>query len=144
DASGSSCQLSGVGFMTTPTVLHRFTLGATASRWYINAGFAPGTTILAFTTPYTTVGDIHNDLRVGYAQCLTGTIVLGTLVMVSGGIGHIDLIAAQGFANIIYTDCSSGEHPATGGNAYMNGSNNCGEIDAVEPSTWGQVKSLYR
>ena len=42
--------------------------------------------------------------------------------------------------NIIYTDCSFGEHPATGGIGYVG--HDC--PIAVEPATWGKVKSLYR
>jgi hypothetical protein len=143
DNTGASCSLNVAGFSTTPTVIHKFSTGATASRWYIDSSLGGGASILAFTTSYTTVGDIHNDLSVGYGNCFTGSIVLGTLVMTGGAPGQLDVKTAIGQTNIIYTDCSFGEHQATGGTAYINSTGNCHEV-ATENSTWGQVKALYR
>jgi hypothetical protein len=49
-----------------------------------------------------------------------------------------------------YVDCAFAEFPATAGQGVTinpDGSCPCGQLNqplATEPSTWGQVKSLYR
>jgi hypothetical protein len=141
DASGASCSLAG-GFTTGTTVIHKFaTAGTTGSRWYIDSSTLVGG-IFAFSTGFTTVGSYTNDLSVGYGACNTGSLVIGTLLMNATG-GSMTVKAAIGQSTIIVTDCNFGEKPATGGTAYVAGTGNCGEV-ATEPSTWGQVKALYR
>jgi hypothetical protein len=74
--------------------------------------------------------------------CLSGSIVVGCIVgNLTPGPGSI--VPAQGFPFIIYAGCDFTEKTATGGLFYVDGTGPCGEV-ATEPSTWGQVKALYR
>ena len=141
DASGASCALAS-GFNSTATVIHKQTAGATGSRFKIT--LPAGSNLFAFNTGFTPVGALGSDLSLGYGQCLSPTIVLGTIVAILAP-GTIYVLPADGFPNIIYTNCSFAELPATGGTAYVLPSNgSCGEPSATEQSTWGQVKALYR
>ena len=138
DPTGSSCSLApGQNFGVT--VIEKFSLGSTGVRFGINFG---GNIYLAKTTPFTPVGDLPGDLSLAYGQCLNGSIVLATLFtqLIAG---TLQVVPAQAFANIIYTDCNFGEYPGTGGTAYVGTTGNCNEV-ATESSTWGQVKALYR
>ena len=138
DATGSSCLLP-AGFTTTCAVVHRYSLGATASRWYIDSSSLIGA-VFAFSTSYTTTGSFDNILSVGYGTCLTGTFPLGTLIMATTS----GWLSIKGFPGVIYTDCNLVEHSATAGRACVGcGADPC-PILAAEPSTWGRVKSLYR
>ncbi len=154
DASGSSCNLGSPGFNTTATMIHKFSAGATGSRFKV--AFPPGSSFFAFNTQFTPVGLLTMDLSLGYGQCLSGCIVLGSIVAILGA-GQATVLPADTFPNIIYTNCLFAELPATGGQAYVGGSENCSEVlqmqgnavladctVAVAPSTWGSVKSLYR
>jgi hypothetical protein len=142
DASGTSCSII-AGFTSGSTVIHKQTPGTTGSRWYLDAsGLAGG--IFAFNANYNTVGNYANDLSIAYGQCLAGPLVLGTILMNATG-GVIVVKPAQGFTDIIVTACDFGEHPASGGQAFVGVvSTNCLEPLATEQSTWGQVKALYR
>jgi hypothetical protein len=145
DGSGGDCHLTGPGFNTTAAVVEKFTLGSTGCRFYLDVVNAPGTLIFAFATPFVPVGDIKSDLSVGYGGCQgPGSVVVGTMVIQLGGSGYMDILPATGFPNILYTDCNFAEKPATGGRAWINNpTGQCNEV-ATQPSTWGQVKALYR
>jgi len=139
DATGSSCNLGAPNvFSQTATIIHRFSTGATGS--HFKAAFPSGTSVFAFTSPYTVVGNLISDLSLGYGQCLTGSIVLGTIKAVYQA-GTAQIVPADTFAFVTYTDCSFVGHLAIGGRAYI-GPGDC--IIAVESSTWGGVKALYR
>lgn len=139
DATGASCDIP-VGFQSNVSVIHKFSAGGTGSRWSLP--LPAGTNFFSFSTPFTPVGNMLTDLSLGYGQCLNGSIVLGQIVAILTP-GAIQVVAAQGFPGIIYTNCSFAELPATGGSGYIGGTGNCNEV-ATEPSTWGQVKALYR
>ena len=142
DGTGTSCALGNIAgqFSPTATVIHRFTAGATGSRFKVT--FPPGTAFFGFNTPYVPVGALNSDLSLGYGQCLSGMIVLGTINAVYGaGTGTVEKADLQPI--ILFTDCVFAELPATGGNFYVGGSDYCGSTP-VEPSTWGSVQALYR
>jgi hypothetical protein len=141
DATGTTCVLSS-GVTTTSAVIHKFSQGATGSRWHIDASDLTGT-IVTFSTPYSTVGSVNSDLTVDYGTCLSGSIVLGTLLMNATG-GTLSVRPALFFTDILYADCSFGEHYASGGHACVACSDPCGVADATEAATWGSVKALYR
>jgi len=144
DASGASCVLA-PGFNNgTSTVLHKFSAGATACRF--KATLPPGSSLFGFTptTPFVPVGVMTSDLSIGYGACYTGTIVVGTFAAILGA-GTITVEPADGFPTILAVDCNFVEFNITGGVAYVGGSEtNCQEPNATEPTTWGQVKALYR
>jgi hypothetical protein len=141
DGTGSSCTIA-AGFTSGSTVIHQQTPGTTGSRWYLDSSGLVGG-IFAFNANYNTVGNYANDLSIAYGQCLAGPIVLGTILMNATG-GVIVVKPAQGFLDIIVTACDFGEHPASGGFAYIGGTGICQTPFATEQSTWGQVKALYR
>jgi len=143
DGTGSSCALGNIAgqFNPTATVVQRTTTGATGSRFKVT--FPVGTAFFGFNTPFVPVGALNTDLSLGYGTCISGTIVLGTINAIYGaGTGTLEKADLQ--AKIIYTDCNFGEYEATGGFFYVNSTGPCEQIIATEPSTWGQVKSLYR
>jgi len=143
DNTGSSCALGNIAgqFSPTATIIHTSPGGATGSRFKVT--FPAGTAFFGFNSPFVPVGALNTDLSLGYGSCITGSIVLGTINAIYGaGTGKLEKADLQ--SQIIYTDCSFGEYPATGGYFYVNSTGPCTDIVATEPSTWGQVKSLYR
>jgi len=141
DGTGASCGLGAAGsFNPNAAVIHKFTVGATGSRFKVV--FPPGTSFFGFNSPFVPVGQLNSDISLGYGQCLSGNIVLGTINAIYGaGVGSVTAADLQPI--ILYTDCSFGEYPATGGTFYVGTTGPCNEV-ATEPSTWGQVKALYR
>ena len=142
DETGTSCNIA-AGFSTTAAIIHKFSVGATGARFKLDLSLAPGSTVFAFNTPYVPIGNVTSDLSLGYGQCLTGSFSLGTLVAIWAP-GAISIVPADAFPNIIYTNCDFAELTATGGHASINGDGHGCDFDAVEASTWGKVKSLYR
>lgn len=147
DATGSSCVFTGAGyplFTSSAAVIEKFSAGTTGCRFKVD--FPGANDFLAFNTPYVPIGQLNHDLSLAYGQCLNGDVVLGSIIAnLSQGVGNI--IPAEGFTNIIYTDCNFGEINATGGSFYVgvvDPTGNCNLPNAVQPSTWGQVKALYR
>ena len=139
DATGTNCAIA-PGFSSTATVIHRFTSGATGSRFKVE--LPAGTQFFSFATTYVPIGSLPSDLSLGYGQCLTSSIALGTIVAIWAN-GEIKVLAADGFPNIIVTDCVFAELPATGATSYVQST----PVDCTTPtdqSTWGKVKSLYR
>ena len=58
--------------------------------------------------------------------------------------GNLYVVPADGLTDIIYTDCAFVNMPSTGGYAVIGGGADPCVIIAVQPSTWGSVKALYR
>jgi hypothetical protein len=139
DAGGSSCYLGAPGvFSAMATVIHKFSEGATGSRFKVM--FPAGTTFFAFNTSLVPVGSLPNDLSLGYGTCLSGSIVLGTILAIYSA-GLVQVLPSDLFTDIIYTDCSFAELPASGGYATVGSQCDAG---AIEASTWAGVKALYR
>lgn len=141
DNSGASCSLA-AGFQsgTTAAVIEKFSAGTTGSRFKVT--LPAGSSFFSFSTPFTPIGTLTSDLSLGYGLCLNGSVVLGNIIAIMNP-GSGQVLPADLFTNIIYTNCEFAELPATGGTYYVGGSGNCNEI-ATEPTTWGQVKALYR
>ena len=110
DGTGSSCYIGAAGvFSPTATVIHKFSAGATGSRFKVT--FPPGTVFFGFNTPYVPVGALNTDLSLGYGTCLTGSIVLGTINAIYGsGPGQVEKADLQPI--ILYTDCLFAELPS--------------------------------
>jgi hypothetical protein len=139
DCTGTSCSIA-AGFTSTTALVEKFSTGTTGCR--LKVTFPAGTTFFAFTSPFVPIGNLTTDLSLGYGACLTGTTCLGTITAILAP-GTISVVAADGFNCIIYTDCSFGEYCGHGGTAYVGTTGNCNEVP-THPSTWGQVKALYR
>jgi hypothetical protein len=142
DASGSSCNLGPAGFNTTATLIHKFTLGATGSRFRVT--FPAGSTFFGFNTPYSGVGDFLTDYQLAYGQCQLGTVLLGTIVAILTE-GIVAVTPPAGWTHIDAVNCSYEYAFATAGDAYVGPIPGpwCGAV-AVQSSTWGAVKALYR
>jgi hypothetical protein len=143
DASGQSCTLA-LGFNPNVTVIEKFSTGTTGCRFRVDFG---GNNNFGFNTPWVPVGAVASDLSLAYGSCQTGSVVLGTLTMNNTIPGSLLRVLPAGlFSNIIYTNCSFAELPATGGKARVGsgGEVYCEDPFATQPSTWGGVKALYR
>jgi hypothetical protein len=144
DATSSSCQFA-TGFTSSATVVHRCTYGATGSRFKVT--LPAGSAFFGFNTGFVPTGTLTSDLSLWYGQCLNGNIVLGTIIAILA-FGEVRVQAADGFANITYTNCLSAELPEAGNVAWVGipGGSFCGDCTPlpVESSTWGSVKALYR
>jgi hypothetical protein len=140
DPTGSVCNLA-PGFSTTATIIHKFSAGATASRFRMELN--PGSVFFAISTPYVTIGGLDTDISIGYGACLTGSFPLGTIVALWAP-GTVSIVAAFGQSNIIYADCNFAERIATGGHTSINGDGHGCDFDPVQPTSWGKVKALYR
>jgi hypothetical protein len=57
--------------------------------------------------------------------------------------GYIEVVGAHDQPTPVYMDCSGNPNPATGGRAYIGSEDVCEPL-AIESSTWGRVKALYR
>jgi len=141
DCTGGSCLLV-PGFTSTAAVVHKFSLGTTLSRW--KAVFPAGSNVFSFTTQnsYPSIGTATSDIAVAYGTCLTGSFCVGTFAAILAP-GEIVLTVADGQPFIIWASCDFGEHPGTGGSAWVGLTGDCREV-ATEQSTWGSVKALYR
>ena len=140
DATGQSCNIGFPGqFNPNATVIHKFASGATGSSF----GFTcpPGTAFFGFNSPYYICEFDCDHFSLGYGQCRTGSIVLGTINAIYG-VGTVQVVHSDSFSDIIYADCSFELKVATGGSAYVGTTGDC--TVAVEQSTWGSVKVLYR
>ena len=149
DVTGSSCNLSGAAYTETTAIIHKFAVGASASRFRVDHSAATGIIIvgLAVPNPSVPVGSIETDMEVIYGSCRTGSVLVGNLqiLWLSGPAGTLSVVKPQLFPTVTWFDCANLDHAATGGHATIGGSNsNCGEPTPVEASTWGLVKALYR
>lgn len=144
DASGTTCTLAS-GFSTTATVIHKQTPGTIGSLFGISTASAPGSTLFAFNSSYTSVC-VNPPCPFLYGACVQGSIVVGTIVAALGNTGFLEVVGVGGNATPIVVDCNQEAHSALGGRGYINSfPPECtpGDI-AVENSTWGSVKALYR
>jgi hypothetical protein len=144
DATGSSCGLN-TGFTTTATVMHKFTPGATASRFRLQ--LPAGSAFFAFNSQYQVLGSILDDGTVQYGQCLNGSFPIGTITAILTQ-GVLWVRPVDGQAYVLTADCSFVEQIAACGSAavgygYSPYCDSCLTL-ATEQSTWGAVKSLYR
>jgi hypothetical protein len=141
DGTGSGCNF-GVGFNSTATIIHKFSTGATGSRFKVI--FPAGSVFIAFNTAFTTVGTLTSDVSVQYDECLTGTIVLGSMVTILNP-GMMSVAPVNSLTTVTYTDCSHEDKYASAGQASVGAAfDPCLPPDPVESSTWGKVKALYR
>ena len=87
----------------------------------------------------------ESGITVSYGQCLNGAWGIGTLVGILAP-GQICVMPADGFSDVMVADCDFVETTAFGASAMVGGyceGYSCEPV-AVESSTWGQVKALYR
>lgn len=158
DAAGTSCNIvdnQPFAFIDV-FFLHKNTSGATASQFtvtltggstftYINSTEAPG---------MLRIGEANNDMSLAYGGCLTGDFLIVTVRYLGNGgsaaCSRVTLTPAPSTpipGEVAMVDCSvpSGELriPATG-QAIINPNVTCQCNVAVQETTWGGIKALYR
>jgi hypothetical protein len=142
DISGTSCLISAAGFNSTAAVVHKFSLGATYSRFKVTlpAGSVP----FGFTTcnAYPAIGVWTSDISVAYGGCLTGSWCVGTILAQLTS-GEVKVEAADGQSGVLYTDCDFVEKVAGSGSAWVAPATGPCPTPTAQ-STWGSVKALYR
>lgn len=149
DPAGTTCGLTLTGFgLKSVYVVHKFTAGATASRWKVvdSSGlFQAGN-----SSVYAVLGGPYTGASVGYGTCLSGSITAMTLnYFYQGETGFCKLMTITNdpiVASVIVTDCGFADKSATGGQFFFNPDGtclNCNEV-ATETTTWGTIKALYR
>jgi hypothetical protein len=147
DPAGTSCTLvAPVGVPFGVYAVHKFTAGATASRFKIvdtSGGFQLGQ-----ASPYAVLGNAYTGVSIGYGTCLTGAISAMTLNYfgVSAVCGKLEVVADPIRPYVEVTDCNFADKQGTGGTFYFNPNGtctNCNEV-ATEATTWGTIKALYR
>jgi len=140
DATGASCSLD-AGFTFSTAVVHKFSLGATGSRFKVT--FPAGSTFFALDTPYSGTGDFQHDYEIAYGSCMTGSFVVGSIVAILLP-GILAVLPPDTFTHADVVDCSFNYVAASTGAAYVGSTNtDCGPV-AAEPTTWGSLKALYR
>lgn len=139
DANGETCDFA-PGFNPNVHIVEKFSPGSTGVRFKMDPG---PSLVFGFNTPFVPVGNLTTDLSLAYGQCLNGSIVLGTVIMQLNGPSTMQIQAADGFPFILWTSCVFEELVGTGGIACVL-TQQCYCGIAVESSTWGSVKALYR
>jgi hypothetical protein len=143
DATGATCALA-PGFTTTPTIIHKFTIGSRGSRFLL--AFPPGSSVFSFTPvfPPSLPFVPYDGIAIDYGQCMQGSIVLGTITAILAP-GFLSVTPAPGDASVMAMDCDLVENAVCGEDAYVGVAHPCGGcLLATDQKTWGAVKSLYR
>ena len=139
-------------------IVHQFNEGSTASQFKV--ADTTGLFFIQFTTPYLMLGVWNDDLSLAYGGCVVGQHVLGTLSFLwfgtpipTGCTNTLEVVPAPLSAipgQIALVDCalpSGNLEAASGGRAFFSVNPECGPDCmklAVEETTWGGVKALYR
>jgi hypothetical protein len=152
DDQGNNCNISDPGgvLSNNVNVVHKFDPGdgATAVRFRIDPPVGANWTFLAFSTIYTPSGSVGTDISIGYGTCTQLTTLVGTAIIssVTPSPACGQVIISPGFtATVLAADCSFNEFPMpTPGKGIANPDGTCQCNIAVEETTWGKVKSLYR
>ena len=151
DATMSGCELVDQG--TTLMVVHAFYTGplSTGVRF-----IAPkpscwlGATWVGDTSTYTAIGNSQTDWSIAFAACLSAPVHVGqsNYFATGGAEPCCEVVAMASLFGFVYTDCWFGEYPLSNGGQKVvinpNESCRCQSPLAIETTTWGGVKSLYR
>ena len=152
DEGRTSCQLEdhAPGMVT----LHVFLTGPDAATLVGLRARVPacwsGATWVSDQTDYTFIGGSQGEWSVAFGQCLTPPVHVGEITIVTSGTApsccQMTIEQPVSFPLQI-VDCGFAEVNAAVGQAVTINANagcQCNIPVAVEPSTWGRVKSLYR
>jgi hypothetical protein len=135
--------------------VYYFLSGASESTGVRFAAFKPacwiGASWAGDNSPYISIGTTQTDYSLGLGACMHGTVYLGKTAYVVSGTGTPCCQVEAGISvdhHFVYTICNFGELPLSPGGAKVtinpNASCPCQVPVAIESSTWGRVKSLYR
>jgi len=153
DATGYNCHLfdNGGGAIVTVYVVHHFYFGdqATTSRFGIELSGGITWSFLSFQSAYGSSPATLGDISLNYGSCIgTATNIASVQWMstvAAPGCSTLLLKPAVGTPTIIATDCAFNEQaPGFVNFMVVNANGACDCFDAIQPTTWGSVKSLYR
>jgi hypothetical protein len=149
DAAFTECTLSDTAPGVVNVYMAETSLEATGLRFRIAASSGFTGVWLGETSPFSKIGSSPTDISIGFASCQVGRFLVLTVtyqLFVTSTCSQLSIVAASGFSEPICTGCLFQELPCWGYDpVHINcsGSFDCNPV-AVEPSTWGRVKSLYR
>jgi hypothetical protein len=135
DQGGSLCGLATAGY--AKVYVFDYTATASGTKFRLDTTNVPGTTLIAFSSPYAFTGDVNSLISINYGACYSGSFLVGT----------IDLVAAcgwLGFQDVTFIDCQQHETPGEGWPFPVCTSDEYCPPFATEEATWGSVKALYR
>jgi hypothetical protein len=153
DPGFNSCNISDVAGPVSVYVVHDLHSGASGVQFSAPIPSCwTGAVWVADQNPNTlNFGDSQNGLAVSYGGCLSGPVLVTTILVLSQGLGPEcctypvlpDPNAPTG--QIEGVDCTPAKTFPNGGQAMINGNGTCpcGITTRVETTTWGGVKALY-
>jgi len=152
DATMSSCELVDQG--TTLMSVHYFYTGPNSYGVRFRAPLPAcwvGAIWAGDISPYPTIENSQSDWSIGFGSCLNAPVYLGNsnYFATGGALPCCEIVAMQpgGGFPFVYVDCDFNELPLTAGqNVVINPDDTCRCQNplAVEATTWGRIKSLYR
>jgi hypothetical protein len=156
DGAGTSCNIvDAAPGIVTINVLHKHTVGATASQWAINLN---GGSTMTFTGVTAAPGMLAiapsgaTDISIAYGGCVTGDFLIATVTYFGLGTSppcsYINFSAAPTSpipGQIASVECDLTTVTVTPtGQANINPDGTCQCDVAVNEATWGGIKALYR
>jgi len=150
DVQGNSCNLTDAGGTIQVHVFHILNPGeeSSGSRWKMVPPAGAVWVYLAFSSTFSSIGQADSDISIGYSGCLTTTTYLGmafwTSAVPGGTCTYVTITAPLG-GEAEGTDCDfAAVILRKSGVAIVNPDAGCQCNIPTQPSTWGQVKALYR
>jgi hypothetical protein len=155
DGAGTSCNIvDAAPGLITVNVLHKHTVGATASQWAINlnAGATLTFTGVQAAPGMLVLGNSAADISVAYGGCVSGDFLIATVSYFGAGtspacsfinFGPAPTSPIPGQVASVACDLSTVIVTPTG-QANINPNGTCQCDVAVNETTWGGVKALYR
>jgi len=149
DPEFTQCTLSDTGPRLANVYVVESTFISLAVQFRVAA--SPGFTgvWLADSSPYYSFGSSQTDLGLYFNQCLSGVFPILTMtyqLLGTSTCSELTIAPSPGLLFPVCFDCFD-EYPCLNNKALhinCDGSFECGGPVAVEPSTWGSVKALYR
>lgn len=152
DDQGNDCNIlsPGGGGLVHVYVVHKFQPGESATYSRFKGQWPTGLTFLgSFNVgANVAIGNFATDVAVAYGVCVSGPHLVGDALFqtsaASPACSYFDLVASDGQATPLGTDCLFGEYEVGTGQAIVNPDGTCPCTIATEPTSWGKVKALYR
>ena len=155
DGAGTSCNIvdAAPGIITV-NVIHKHTVGGTASQWGIFLGGGSTLTFTGLTAApgMLMLGTPPTDVSVAYGGCVTGDFLIATVGYFGAGssppcsfiaFAPSPLSPLPGEVAMVECDFETVSVVPTG-QANINPNGTCQCDVAVNEATWGGIKALYR
>jgi hypothetical protein len=138
--------------IVTVYAVHKYTQGATASQWKVQAGGGFNCTYIGETPPFGVIGDTQNGIAINYGTCITSDFLLVLIMYHCTGsnpaCAYLEVVpdpsAPTGKIEVI--DCNLAKLTGVGSKLFINNDGTCGRPCgiATREANWGRVKALYR